>query len=115
MMGVSYQPGVGRALSTDYLDLLKPVLEDPHRVKVAHDVKSLTLALAKHGIEARGFRHDVMLYAFLLCADPSGCSPEILAERISDRKLGAAAEQHADLAITLAERLIPEIDSAGIA
>ena len=28
-----------------------------------------------------GFRHDVMLYAFLLCADPAGCSPEVLAER----------------------------------
>ena len=112
MIGVSYQPGVGRALSTDFLDPLKPILEDPNRIKVAHDVKSLTLALAKYGIEAQGFRHDVMLYAFLLCADPSGCSPEILAERYIDRKLGAAAEQHADLAITLAERLNPEIDAS---
>jgi DNA polymerase-1 len=111
MIGVAQQPGVGRALSTDFLDLLKPILEDPNRIKVAHDVKSLTLALAKHGIEARGFQHDVMLYAFLLCADPSGCSAEVLAERYLDRKLGAAAEQRADLAITLLERLNPEIDA----
>jgi len=83
MIGVSYEPGVGRALSTDFLDLLKPLLEDPNRTKVAHDVKSLTLALAKYGIEAQGFRHDVMLYAFLLCADPSGCSPESLQNGIS--------------------------------
>ena len=38
---------------------------------------------------------------------------EVLAERYLDRKLGAAAEQHADLAITLAERLAPEIDQQG--
>ncbi len=112
MIGISHQPGVGRALSTDFLDVLKPMLEDANRTKVAHDVKGLTIALAKHGIEPQGFRHDVMLYSFLLCADPAGCSPEILAERYLDRKLGAAAEQHADLAITLAERLTPEIDAS---
>ena len=113
MIGASYEPGVARALSLDYLDALRPVLEDPVRVKAAHDVKALTLALAKNGVEAQGFRHDVLLYAFLLCADPSGCSPEVLAERFLDRKLNAAAEQHADLAITLTERLAPEIDSQG--
>ncbi len=114
MIGVAYQAGVGRALSSDYLDVLKPILEDPQRIKVAHDVKGLTLALAKHGIAPQGFRHDVMLYSFLLCSDPGGCGPEILAERYLDRKLGAAAEQHADLAITLSERLTPEIDSEGL-
>jgi DNA polymerase-1 len=113
MAGVAFEPGVARALSSDFLDLLKPVLEDPARPKVAHDVKALTLALAKYGIEARGFEQDVMLYSFLLCADPAGCSAEILAERYLDRKLNAAAEQHADLAITLAERLEPEIDQQG--
>jgi DNA polymerase-1 len=113
MLGVSYQPGVARALSIDFIDALKPVLEDERRTKIAHDVKAVTLELAKHGVEARGFRHDVMLYAFLLCADPSACSPSTLAERYLDRKLGAAAEQHADLAVTLAERLAPEIDQQG--
>ncbi|HEV2689356.1 MAG TPA: DNA polymerase I [Bryobacteraceae bacterium] len=113
MIGVAYEAGIARALSSDYLDVLRPILEDPNRVKVAHDVKSVTLALAKFGVAAQGFRHDVMLYSFLLCADPAGCSPEVLAERYLDRKLSAAAEQHADLAITLAERLIPEIDTQG--
>jgi len=113
MIGVSYEPGVARALSMDYLDAVKPILEDERRSKVAHDVKAVTLAFAKHGVEARGFQHDVMLYAFLLCADPGGCSPSVLAERYLDRKLDAAAEQHADLAITLAERLAPEIDQQG--
>jgi DNA polymerase-1 len=113
MIGVSYQPGVARALSIDFIDAVKPVLEDAGRTKIAHDVKAVTLELAKHGVEAQGFRHDVMLYAFLLCADPSACSPSTLAERYLDRKLGAAAEQHADLAVTLAERLAPEIDQLG--
>jgi len=113
MIGVCHQAGVARALSSEYLDLLKPILEDANRAKIANDLKSLTLDLARHGIEARGFLHDVMLYAFLLCADPAGCSPEILAERYLDRKLGAAAEQHADLAFTLAARLASEIDQQG--
>jgi DNA polymerase I len=113
MIGVSYQPGVARALSVDFIDTVKPVIEDAGRTKIAHDVKAVTLELAKHGVEARGFRHDVMLYAFLLCADPSACSPSVLAERYLDRKLGDAAEQHADLAVTLAERLAPEIDEQG--
>jgi DNA polymerase-1 len=113
MLGVSYEPGVARALSMDYIDALKPILEDADRPKIAHDVKAVTLELAKYGVEAKGFRHDVMLYAFLLCADPAACSPSVLAERYLDRKLGAAAEQHADLAVTLAERLAPEIDQKG--
>jgi len=100
MLGVSYEPGVARALSMDYIDALKPILEDAQRPKIAHDVKAVRLELAKYGVAAKGFRHDVMLYAFLLCADPAGCSTSVLAERYLDRKLGAAAEQHADLAAT---------------
>jgi len=113
MLGVSYEPGVARALSMDYIDALKPILEDAQRPKIAHDVKAVRLELAKYGVAAKGFRHDVMLYAFLLCADPAGCSTSVLAERYLDRKLGAAAEQHADLAVTLSERLAPEIDQQG--
>jgi DNA polymerase I len=113
MIGVSHEQGVARALSMDYLDAVRPVLADERRTKIAHDVKAVTLALAKLGVEASGFQHDVMLYAFLLCADPGGCSASVLAERYLDRKLGAAAEQHADLAMTLADRLAPEIDQQG--
>jgi len=113
MIGISTQAGVGRAVSAEYLNILKPILEDAQRVKIAHDLKSLALALSRHGIEAQGFRHDVLLYSFLLCADPAACSPEVLAERYLDRKLGPAAEQHADLIFTLAERLVPEIEQQG--
>ena len=44
-----------------------------------------------------------MLYAFLLDADPSGCSLEEQAQRRLDLKLGAAPEQHADIALELCE------------
>ena len=56
---------------------------------------------------------DVMLYAFLLSADPGGCSPEALAERFLDRKLNAAAEQQAEATLAVAEMLRPQIDAAG--
>ena len=29
MIGVSYEPGVARALSIDFIDAVKPILEDP--------------------------------------------------------------------------------------
>lgn len=114
MIGITQKPGEARALSTEYIDVLKPLLEDAARPKVAHDVKAIILELAKQGIEAKGFDHDVMLYAFLLCADPSGCSPDVVAERYLDRKLSAAAEQQADCSLTLAERLIADIDAQGL-
>ncbi len=70
------------------------------------------LALDDWASTARGFRHDVMLYAFLLCADPSGCSAETLAEQLLDRKLGAAPEAGAEATLELYEQLAPEIDEA---
>ena len=114
MAGISYKPGEARAFSADFLDAAKPLLEDAARPKIAHDIKSVLLALLKYGVEGKGFQHDVMLYAFLLCADPSGCSPEVLSERYLDRKLTAAAEQQADSAITIAERLIADVDKEGL-
>jgi DNA polymerase-1 len=114
MIGVAYRAGEGRAFSSDFLDAAKPLLEDENRPKVAHDIKATVLELAKHGIEARGFQHDVMLYAFLICADPSGCTPEVLAERYLDRKLAAAADQQADTFLTMGERLIVDIDKEGL-
>ncbi len=114
MIGMAIEEGEGRAISTGHLDLLKPLLEDAGREKVVHDSKAARVALRKLGVETAGLAHDVMLYAFLLNADPSGCSPEVLAEKYLDRKLSAAAEQHADCALTLAGRMIPEIDAQGL-
>lgn len=114
MIGITDQPGQARAMSIEFLDVLRPLLEDAARPKIVHDVKSVLIELQKRGIQPAGFDHDVMLYAFLLNAEPSGCTPEVLAEKYLDRKLGAAAEQQADCALTLAERMIAEIDEQGL-
>ena len=114
MIGLAQKVGVARAMSTEHLDLLKPLLEDGARPKVAHDVKTTLAALRKQGIDGQGFDHDVMLYAFLLSAEPGGCSPEILAEKYLDRKLSSAAEQQADCSLTLAERMIADVDAQGL-
>src|SRR5581483_7923731 len=58
----------------------------------------------------RNLTEDAMLYAFLLSADPGGCSPESLAERFLDRKLNAAAEQQAEATLAVLEILRPQID-----
>jgi DNA polymerase-1 len=50
-----------------------------------------------------------MLYAFLLSADPGGCTPEALAERFLDRKLNAAAEQQAEATLAVAALLEPQL------
>ena len=114
ILGVAYQPGVARAFSLDFLAAAKPLLEDPGRPKIAHDVKALLLALSKHGIAPKGFQHDVLLYAFLICADPSACTPEILAERYLDRKLPSAPDQQADSTLTIFERLNADVDAQGL-
>ena len=84
------------------------------RPKVTHDVKTTVMALEDLGLPAKGFCHDVMLYAFLLCADPSGCSAETLAEKYLDRKLMAEPEQAAESALAIYEKMAPEIDKQNL-
>jgi len=113
-VGLASKPGEARAVPLQLIDRLRPLVEDAARPKVACDVKSTLLAFAKVGIEARGFAHDVMLYAFLLDADPGSCTLEELAHRRMDLKLGAAPEQHADYALELYDRMSAEIDTRGL-
>ncbi len=58
--------------------------------------------------------HDVMLYAFLLDADPRGCPLEEQARRRLDLKLGAAPEQHADITLELFQQLSPAVERADL-
>ncbi|HZU25261.1 MAG TPA: DNA polymerase I [Bryobacteraceae bacterium] len=114
MVGLSAKPGEARAFSADFIEAARPVLEDETRPKVAHDTKAVLSRLRAFGIEGGGFSHDVMLYAFLLCADPAGCSVTTLSEKYLDRKLAAAAEQQADCVLTVLDKLLPEIDEQGL-
>jgi DNA polymerase-1 len=113
-IGLARRPGDACAVASDYLAALKPWLEDPSVVKVACDVKEAILQLARLGIEARGFAHDVMIYGFLLDADPGGCALDNQAHRRLDLKLGAAPEQHADITLELYHQLAPAIDGRGL-
>ena len=113
-VGLAAKPGEARAAAGELIAALKPWLEDAAAPKIACDVKAALLALNEMGIAGAGFVHDVMLYAFLLDADPSACSLEEQARRRLDLKLGSAPEQHADVILELNGQLSPEIDARGL-
>jgi len=112
-IGVAWQRGEARAAPLNGIQALKPFLEDAARPKIACDVKSLLLALDKLGIQGAGFEHDIMLYAFLLDADPSGCALDEQARRRLDLKLGGGPEQHADITLEICEQLWPAVAERG--
>lgn len=113
-IGLAWRAGEARVVQPEHFDVLTPWLEDPASVKIACDVKAVLLELARLGIEARGFAHDVMIYAFLLDAEPSGCALDAQARRRMDLKLGSAPEQHADIALELFQQMTPAIDGRGL-
>src|ERR1035437_2423851 len=113
-IGLARRPDRVHGKLAENLESLKGWLEDAGAVKIACDVKSALLALNRMGIEGRGFEHDVMLYAFLLDADPSGCALDEQARRRFDLKLGASPEQHADIALELFQQLSPAVDARGL-
>jgi DNA polymerase-1 len=113
-VGLAWRPGQARAVTAENLEHLKPWLEDAGAPKIACDVKSALLELSRLGVEARGFEHDVMLYAFLLDAEPSGCSLGQQAQRRLDLKLGPAPEQHADITLEIWKLLGPMVEQRGL-
>jgi DNA polymerase-1 len=116
-IGVAWSSGQARSASLETaasIAALKPWLEDAARPKIACDVKSALLALDKMGIQGAGFDHDIMLYAFVLDADPSGCPLEEQARRRLDLKLGSASEQHADIALEIYKALRPAVVERGL-
>ena len=110
-IGLSYKLGEGRAVPLSLLESVRPLLESESIKKIAHDVKAFLVGVSGLNVEPRNVAEDAMLYAFLLSADPGGCSPEALAERFLDRKLNAAAEQQAEATLAVLEMLRPQIDS----
>jgi DNA polymerase I len=113
-IGLAWRPGEARAVAGENLSHLKLWLEDARVSKIACDVKGALVELGRMGIDARGFDHDVMLYAFLLDADPSGCALQEQARRRLDLKLGPAPEQHADITLEIWNQLSPAVDARGL-
>jgi DNA polymerase-1 len=114
VIGLARKTGEARAAGPALLPVLKPWLEDSAQAKAVCDAKSAILALARHGVNAKGLDHDVMLYAFLLDADPGGCPLDEQARRRLDLKLGPGPEQRADITLELAEQLGPAIDQRSL-
>ncbi len=112
-IGIAYKAAQARGLPFELSAPVKAMIEDPNREKITHDVKTVTSSLEEHGIHAAGMQHDVMLYAFLLSADPATCGCEVLAEKYLDRKLGTSADMRADCALELYLKLKPQIDERG--
>ena len=109
--GLSYRTGEGRAIPLSNMAPLRELLESESIPKLVHDAKAFLVTAAELGITPKNLSDDAMLYAFLLSADPGGCSPENLAERFLDRKLNAAAEQQAEATLAVAELLRPQLET----
>jgi len=90
-LGLSTESGAAVSLAPA---LARTLLEDPSHPKSAHDSKTLQVELAREGIALAGLADDVMLYEFLLGADPGGCSWEVM----SNRHLGRATTSVEEMA-----------------
>jgi DNA polymerase-1 len=116
-IGLAWRIGEGRAATADIVRAsagAAALLASPDRPKLAHDIKSTLMALEEAGLSGQGFRHDAMLYAFLLCADPSGCSAGTLAEKYLDRQLTLEPGQAAESTLAIYGKLEPEIEKQNL-
>lgn len=114
--GLAWKLDEGRAVPIEVLrasERAAAVLGGAHP-KLAHDIKTTIGALHAEGIAGQGFVHDVMLYAFLLSADPGGCSASRLAEQFLDRKLAVEPEQQAETSLAVWTKLTPEVEGQGM-
>ena len=98
-VGLCAEEGVARSM---HLDLLQEtgLLE---RATVGHDIKASL-------VYSPNLREDVMLYAFLLTADPGTAALQNCAEKYLDRKLESGIDQQADCIFALASKLRPDIE-----
>jgi DNA polymerase-1 len=102
VLGFSSKPGVARSLALDKI---------PERVSIGHDIKAL---IRRFG-DASGLRHDVMLYGFLLAADPGSADLATLSERYLERPLDADPAAQADAILSLYQSLRAQVESRNLA
>jgi DNA polymerase I len=96
------EAGIARSASLDRI---------PARAAVCHDLKAL---IRRFGACPQ-LQHDVMLYGFLLTAEPGACDLRALSERYLEETLDSGAAAEADAVLRLFSKLRPEIESAGLA
>ena len=115
------------------LERLRPLLEDPGRPKLGHNLKYDMSVLANHGIELAGLAYDTMLESYVLNSTASRHDLDSLALRhlghrniayhevagegaeqvgfgqVPLERAGPYAAEDADIALRLHERLWPEL------
>ena len=102
------EPGVVRSSTMEAV---------PARASVCHDLKSLVRRF--DGLTAANLRHDVMLYGFLLSADPAHCDLRSLAEShlmvngVGDlgEEIQTDPEARADAVLRLYQKLRPAVEA----
>jgi DNA polymerase-1 len=83
----------------------------PDRATVAHDIKTFVRRFG----ECPNLTHDVMLYGFLLSADPAACSLASMSERCLGHAGAADPAGEADAVLAMFQKLRPEVEAAGLA
>ena len=83
----------------------------PERATVAHDIKTFVRRFG----ECPNLTHDVMLYGFLLSADPAACSLASMAERHLGHVAASDPAGEADAVLAIFHKLRPEVEAAGLA
>ncbi|MFM2125113.1 MAG: hypothetical protein RL328_1564 [Acidobacteriota bacterium] len=100
-VGACAKEGAARSAPADNL---------PKAATVAHDIKAL---IRRFG-DQPNLKHDVMLYGFLLNADPAHCDLASLSEHHLARSLDPDPAAQADLILTLHNKLRPEVEVLGL-
>jgi DNA polymerase-1 len=113
-VGIAPSENEARGMPRALLGQLQGWLEDDSAVKAGCEIKTDLLAMRQAGLTPRGFREDCALYAFLLDAEPSGCSLEQLAQRKLDIKLSPDVAQHALYARELCGMLGQAVNERGL-
>jgi DNA polymerase-1 len=98
VFGLCAKSGIARTIALEQI---------PARATVAHDIKNLLRRFE----DVPALTHDVMLYGFLLSADPGGCSLSALAERHLEQTLEADPASHADATLALHHKLRPQVEA----
>ncbi len=98
VIGLCAEPGIARFAPLDQI---------PAGVAVCHDLKAL---IRRFG-DAPALKHDVLLYGFLLSADPGSCSLATLAERHLEDAMESDPAGEADTVQRLYRKLRPEVEA----
>ncbi len=121
---------------TEVLNRLKPLLEDPHQLKVGQNLKYDMSVLANYGIELQGIAYDTMLESYVLNSTASRHDMDSLAltylneetihfEEIAGKgakqltfnqieidKAAPYAAEDADITLRLHQRLWPQLEQS---